>query len=186
MSSTKKLSIALVAMAAVAMVGLVRSAYAESSNHNSAQVAKELSEFKHTAFEMRQEAEVLESRTRNLQLSWQTHVFSLSALKDHVNQLGQDLAQLEGLSPVANERQALAIEHARPHLISLARDLTQANELVNENRRNIQQREYIDSVRNVYVHANALHTKLDAILEYEDSKARFDSLELQPSSPGKS
>src|SRR5215467_9254691 len=100
MSSTKKLSIALVAMAAVAMVGLVRSAYAESSNHNSAQVAKELSEFKHTAFEMRQEAEVLESRTRNLQLSWQTHVFSLSALKDHVNQLGQDLAQLEGLSPV--------------------------------------------------------------------------------------
>ena len=186
MSSTNKLRIALVAMAAVAMIALVRSAYAETSNQSSAQVAKQLSEFKHTAYEMRREAEVLESRTRTTQLSWQSHVFSLNALKDHVNNLGQALAQLEGLRPLANESQALSIEQARPHLVSAARNLTQAIELVNENRRNIQQREYIDSVSNVYAHANALHTKLDAILDYEDAKARLNNLELQPSSAGQS
>jgi hypothetical protein len=177
MSSTNKLRIALVAMAAVAMVTPVRYAYAETSNQSSAQVTRQLSAFKHNVSEMRREAEVLESWTRNIQLSWQSHVFSLNALKDHLNELGQVLAQLEGLRPLANDSQALAIEHARPHLVSVAQDLTQAIELVNESRRNIQQREYVDSVSNVYAHANALHTKLDAILAYQGAKARVDSLE---------
>jgi hypothetical protein len=110
--------------------------------------------------------------------SWQSHTNQLNILREKVNQLGKDLAYLESQKPVAAENQVMAMEHARPHLESIAENLTRAIELVHEDRRNVDSAEYVEAVDSVYTHAHDLHTTVDTILDYEASKARLDKLEF--------
>jgi uncharacterized protein YoxC len=181
---TTKLLITSSVVTVLLLVVLAGSALADTATQRSPQVAKQLSDFKRTAFEMRGEADTLRSFTRHKRLDWQSHTYRLDALKNQVNEMGKSLAELEALKPTATESHGMAIEHARPHLVSVAQNLTQAIELVNENRNNVHWAEYAEAVNNIHTHADALHTKLDTILDYENAKVRFDSLELQPTSAG--
>ena len=181
---TNKLLIASSAMTVFLLVALASSAFAETAIQKKAQVAEQLSDFKRTAFEMRREAGTLKSFTPYKRLDWQSHTYRLDALKNHVNEMGKALAELEAMKPMASGNQGTAIEHARPHLVSVAENLTQAIELVNENRSNVYWGEYGEAVSNLYTQADALHAKLDTILDYEKARTRLDSLELQPIASG--
>jgi hypothetical protein len=184
---TNKIMMASSVLTVLLFVVLAAPAFGDTAKQNEApplQVANQLSDFKRTAFEMRREADTLKSFTPNKRLSWQSHTYRLEALKNHVNKMGKSLAELEALKPTATESQGMAIEHARPHLASVAQNLTQAIGLVRENRNNVHWGEYGEAVSNIYAHADALHTKLDTILDYENAKVRFDSLEPQPASTG--
>jgi hypothetical protein len=144
-------------------------------------VGNQLSDFKATAYQMRTEADLLKSYTLGKRLSWETHTRQLSILKDQVNQLGKNLANLESQKSVANENQVMAIEQARPHLESIAQNLTVAIESVNESRPNVHSMEYAEAVGSVHAHAKDLHTKVDTILDYEAARTRLDKLEVQES-----
>jgi len=181
---TTKLLIASSALTVFLLVALASTAFAETAIQSRAQVAEQLADFKRTAFEMRREAATLKSFTPNKRLHWQSHTYRLDALKNHVNEMGKTLAELEAMKPLASENQGMAIEHAQHHLVSVAENLTQAIELVNENRSNVHWGEYAEAVSDLYAHADALHTKLDTILDYEDAQMRLDSLELQPTASG--
>ena len=145
---------------------------------NPKRVGQQLSSFKTAASQMKSEADLLKSYTPSKRLSWQTHTSQLVVLRDQVNQLGRDLAFLEANKPVATKNQVMAIDHARPHLESIAENLTLAIQLVDEDRRKVSSTEYVEAVNSVYSHADDLHTKVSAILDYEASKGRFDKLEL--------
>ena len=67
---------------------------------------------------------------------------------------------------------------------SVAQNLTQAIELVNERRSNVHWGEYGEAVSNIYDHADALHTKLDTILDHENARVHLDGLEIQPAPSG--
>ena len=169
---TSKLFIASSMLTVLLLVVLASSAWAETpTQQRNVQVG-----------EQHREADTLKSFTRDKQLSWQSHTYRLNALKDHVNEMGKTLAELEAQTLGATEGQRRAIEHARPHLVLVAQHLTQAIELVNENSNNIHWGEYAVAVSNIYDHANALHTKLVTILDYEEARMRLDGLELQPTS----
>ena len=177
----------------VLLMGLVAaSAMAEADiRPRNSEVTQQLADLKSTASELRREADTLNSMTPNKRLSWQSHTYSLDTLKEHVNDMGKTLTELEAQKPAATESQKMAIEYARPHLVSIAQNVTQAIELVNEDRNNVHWGEYAEAVSNIYDHADALHGKLDTILDYEnaktdyeDARLRFESLELQPSSTG--
>jgi hypothetical protein len=184
MALTNKLLIASSAITVVLLVTLASTAFAETATQSRAQVAEQLADFKLTAFEMRREADTLKSFTPNKRVNWQSHTRRLDALKNHVNEMGKTLAELEALKPLASGNQGMAIVHVRPHLVSVAENLTQAIELVNENRNSVHWGEYGEAVNDLYAHADALHVKLDTILDYEDAQMRLDSLELQPASTG--
>ena len=145
---------------------------------NPKRVGQQLRSFKATASQMKSEADLLKSYTPGKRLSWQTHASQLVVLRDQVNQLGKNLAFLEANKPVATENQVMAIDHARPHLESIAENLTRAIQLVDEDRRNIHSTEYVEAVNSVYTNADDLHTQVDTILDYEASQGRFDKLEL--------
>jgi len=181
---TTKPFMASSALTVLLLVVLATSALAETATRTHPQVADRLADFKSTAFKMRDEADTLRSHTRNKQLSWQTHAYRLNALKDHVNELGKTLAELEAQKPLASDGHAMAIEHVRPHLVSVAQNLTQAIELVNERRSNVHWGEYGEAVSNIYDHADALHTKLDTILDHENARVHLDGLEIQPAPSG--
>ena len=158
------------------------SAYGVSptSTRPHSQVAAELTEFKRMAFEMRRTADTLHSITPRRQLDWQSHASRLHELKHQVNDLGKRLAQLESLTPEASPNQQMAIEHARPHLVATANNLTGAIEMLNEDRSSIRQVDYAESVKNIYTHADLLHQKLGTILDYDKAKMRLDNLNLEP------
>jgi DNA repair ATPase RecN len=181
---TKKLKMGLFGFAVLLVAAVAPSASAESPRPNGvaqAEVADRLADFKGAASQLRREADALDAYGRS-RVSWQSHTHQLQTVKDHVNQLGVTLAELEALKLHASESQRMAIEHARPHLDSVAQSTTQAFELIKDNRGSIHFPQYGEAVSDIYEHADVLHMKLDAILEYEDAKARFDTLELEPMS----
>ena len=178
-----KASSAIVVSALVILAAI--SAYANTTAKDAVphpRVAAQLTEFKRTVFEMRGEADILHSFTRNQQMHWQSHANRLDTLKQHVNKLGKHLAELESLKPSASESQQMAIEHARPHLVAAAQNLTEAIEMVNANRRSVYDADYREAVRSIQIHADSLHEKLGAILDHEKAKVRLDNLGLSPAS----
>jgi hypothetical protein len=155
------------------------SASGERTKEAQRDVADRLADFQRTASQLRHEADTLNAG-RNSRVSWETHALHLRNLKDHVNELGRSLAELEALKPEASKSQRMAIEHARPHLVSIAQSTTRALELLNDRRGSIHFAEYGEAASDIYDHADALNTKMDAILDFEDAKVRLDALELQP------
>jgi DNA repair ATPase RecN len=181
---TKELKMGLFGFAVLLVAVVAPSASAESRMPNGdaqAEVADRLADFKRAASQLRREAGTLDARGRS-RVSWQTHTHHLHTVKDHVNQLGVTLAELEALKPQASESQRMAIEHARPHLASVAQSTTRAFELIKDNRGSVHFPEYGEAVSDIYEHADVLHTKLDAVLDFESAKERLDALELQPMS----
>jgi DNA repair ATPase RecN len=181
---TKKLKLGLLGFTLLFVAVLVPSASAENSGQTGdaqRQVADRLADFKRAAAQLHREADTLNSH-RNSRVSWQSHSHHLGNLTDHVNQLGRSLAELEALKPAASESQRMAIEHARPHLVSIAQSTTRAIELLNDDRGSVRFPEYGEAASDIYDHADALHMKLDAILDFENGKTRLDALELQPMS----
>jgi hypothetical protein len=179
---TKSSTLASSVLTVLLVVTLAAPAFTESTDERAAQrqVADQLSDFKRGAFEMRREADSLSVATPAKRLHWKSHADRLSALKGHVNELGKNLARLEAQQNVATDTQAMAIEQARPHLVAVADNLTRAIQLVNENRNSVHGPEYAETVREMYSHAEALHSKLDTILDYDASRMRLENLNLQP------
>ena len=181
---TKKLTTGWSTLTLLLLVALSASAFAESPpprGGGQRQVADQLVDFRSAAYELRREADTLDSH-RNKPLTWQTHYSHLNNLRDQVNRLGRALTELEASKPMATEGQRMAIEHARPHLASVAQSTTQAIELLRDNRASVRFTEYGDVVSDLYDHAEALHTKLDTIIDFENARLRLDALELQPKS----
>jgi DNA repair ATPase RecN len=178
---TKKLKMGIFGFAVLLVATVAPSASAESRTPDrdaQGQMADRLADFKRAASQLRQEADTLDAHGRS-RASWQSHTYQLLTVKDHVNRLGMTLAELEVLKPQASESQKMAIEHARPHLASVAQSTTRAFELIKDNRGSVHFPEYGEVVSDIYDHADVLHLKLDAILDYESAKERLDALELQ-------
>ena len=178
-------SCALIALFLVALATSPASAetFARAGVQNS-DVADQLKELKGKAFELRREADVLNSITPNKQMHWQSHTYRLNALKDNVNDLGKRLTELETLQPQASDVQKMAIANARPHLVAVAQQLTQAIDLVAENRRSVHGTPYTDTVRNIYTHAASLYRTVDTLFDYENARMRLDNLGLPTSVEG--
>ena len=170
--------LSLAALAFAVVLGFPRLAFAERApvpNDSQSSIAEQLKDFKSSAHAIRIESDVLRSFGSNPRLSWQTHSFKHIALKEHINAMGQMLKQLEAQMSVASETQRMAIEQARPHLAAAAEDLTNAMNLAEENRRNVNFREYADSIQSLSAHADSLYELLDTVLDYEHAKTRMDN-----------
>jgi len=165
---------------------LAAPAFAEISTTNAEhlRLADQLADFKRTAFDMRREADTLKSFTPGKRLHWQSHAYMLDVLKSHVNDMGKALEELEALKLSAREGHKIAIERSRPHLVSVAQNLTQAINLVQEDRNSVYWGEYGEAVSKIYAHADALLTNIDTILDYENARLRFDNLEADAVSAG--
>src|SRR5215475_14139098 len=87
-----------VLMLTLTIAPAVTPAHAEARAENptvNPRVSAHLKDFKSTVYQMRTEADTLDSYMPGNQMSAQTHAMSLNRLKDHVNDLGQTLARME-------------------------------------------------------------------------------------------
>lgn len=92
--------------------------------------------------------------------------------------LGRTLASLEELKPQASEEQRMAIASARPPLVAAAAQLTQAFNLLSDDRQSIHRQPYSDTVSSLYTHVTSLYETVDTIMDYEIAKARLLNLDL--------
>ena len=183
---TAKLRTVRSALTILLMVVLAAPAFAEISTRNAERlrVSDQLTDFKRTAFDMCREADTLKSFVPGKRLHWRSHTYMLDVLKNHVNEMGKTLEELEAVKPSVSEGQTIAIERSRPHLVSVAQNLTQAINLVQGDRSSVYRPEYGEAVSKIYAHADALHTKIDTVLDYENARLRFENLEADAVSAG--
>jgi hypothetical protein len=162
-------------LAASALGGTTRQAQMEHDR-----VADQLQEFKSTAFVLLRETDILHCLIPSKNLSFESHAYRLNELRDRVNQLGKLLTKLEAETSVAAEGQAMAIDQARPDLVLVAQNLTQAIALANQNYYNVNSMDYAEAVAKMYAHANALYSNVDFIVDYEEAKMHPDKVKPQP------
>ncbi len=148
------------------------------------EVARQLATFQQAAYDMRVQAEKLDSLTPARRLDWTSHAHSLRILKEQVNEMGRTLTNLQELKPQANEEQQLAIESARPHLVRVAGEVTRAIDLLSEDRNSVYWPPYADTVNSLHNHSTSLHETVTTILDYEQAKVRFSKLDLATSAEG--
>jgi len=139
-----------------------------------------LAAFESKAIETRRDAAMLESKRRNRQLSWQTHADKLSVMKEHINEMGKMLAELEGMKSKATLFQEKAIEAARPPLEDMARRVGNALNWLNEDRRSIAKAEYRDNLHGIWVSSDALYRDVDTVIDYHEARMRLHELMEEP------
>jgi len=139
-----------------------------------------LAAFEGKAIETRRDAAILESKRRNHQLSWQTHADKLSVMKEHINEMGKMLAELEGMKPKATLFQEKAIEAARPYLEDMAQRVEKGINWINEDRRSIAKAEYKDNLHGIWVSSDALYRDVDTVIDYHEARMRLNQLAEEP------
>lgn len=141
-----------------------------------------LAAFESEAIEARRRAEALESKNRNPQLNWSGHAEQLNIMKEHVNDLGRRLTELEGMKSKATLFQEKAIEAARPHLEDMAQRVEKGIQWLNEDRRSISKAEYKENLHGIWRDADQLYRNVDTILDYHEARMRMHELAEVPAS----
>ena len=139
-----------------------------------------LAAFESKAIETRRDASILESKRRSHQLSWQTHVDKLSTMKEHINEMGKMLVELESLKPKATLFQEKAIDAARPHLEDMAQRVEKGINWINEDRQSIAKAEYRDNLHGIWSSADELYRHVDTIIDYHEARMRLQELAEEP------
>ena len=139
-----------------------------------------LASFESKAIETRRDAAMLESKRRNSQINWRTHADKLHAMKEHVNEMGRMLAELEGMKSKATLFQEKAIEAARPHLEDLAQRVEKALKWLNEDRTSISRAEYKENLHGIWSDADQLYRNVDTIIDYHEARIRLHELAEEP------
>lgn len=98
--------------------------------------------------------------------------------------MGRLLAELEEMKPEASEAQQMAIERARPHLVALANETSEALDLLRAGNRNLTQPQYKETVADLSRQADILYQTVDAIVDYHNADDRLDNLEASHSGSG--
>ncbi len=148
------------------------------------EVAGHLAAFEQQAVDVSRLSDHLLTLTRNHRTSWESHAYYLNNLRDNINSLGRMLSELEQAKPQASEAQQMAIERARPHLVTLASETSEALDFLREGRSNLWQIQYKETVADLSEQAHILYQTVDTIVDYHNADDRLDNLEPSHSGSG--
>ena len=138
-----------------------------------------LAQFESRSIETRRDAARLESKTRG-GLSWESHAHALNLMKDHVNDMGKMLADMEALKPQATLLQERAIASARPHLQEMANGVESAIAALNRTPRNLNSPKYRATLHGIWTSADRLYRTIDTIIDYHEARSRMSGLMQEP------
>lgn len=149
---------------------------------DSAAITTALGEARAHAALAEDDAMTLESYTRS-PLSWQSHAIRLNSMKQHVNNLIEDVNHLTSLRAEGSTWQQEAIDRIDPLLKEIADHLTRTIEHLNDNQSHIQMQPFRD-----YVHLNReliskAHNMISDFVEYGEAKAKADAIEREHALP---
>jgi hypothetical protein len=150
---------------------------ADPPGGDSEQVSKLFADAKIEAHELERDAENLDMFMRS-SLTWESHVWKVNQIREHVNQAGKILASLNSVRDTASPWQQKAIDAIYPLLKELA-DNTGAtiNHLKDNQDRIHVSGEYKDYVVANYDLAKELATLITDYVDYGKHEAEYQRLE---------
>lgn len=149
----------------------------ETSAGSSEEIRQLLAQVKTEAVALDRDCDQLAALSRNKQHSWESHALKISSIKDHVNQAGKLLANLDAARAGASPWQHEAIDRIYPLLKELA-DNTQATiNHMNENRANIHFPAYEDYTKAGAQLADELAALVSDYVEFGEHEAEFHRLQ---------
>lgn len=142
---------------------------------DSEQVSKLLSEAKNMAFQLKDDAETMESYTRS-GAKWESHAAAISQVKEHVNSLGQQVGKLKEAKNTASPWQKMAIDRINPFLDELAGYTEAAIEHLNKRPNLLMTPEYKDYLEANADYAGDLAAMIGDFTDYGRTKQRLERL----------
>jgi hypothetical protein len=142
---------------------------------DSEQVSQLLSEAKTMAFQLKEDAETMESYTRS-STTWQSHAIAINQIKERVNALGRHAAKLKDARNIASPWQKTAIDRINPFLEELAGYTEAVIEHVNKQPQLLTTPEYMDYLEANADYAGDLAAMIAEFVDYGKAKQRLQSV----------
>ncbi len=142
---------------------------------DSAEIHKHLADAKAEAVQLKNDAEDLNAFTAS-RISWQTYAHKLEMIKEHVNNTGKLLAELQADESSGSPWQQAAVKRIEPLLRELAANTTATIGHLNENQERVHMPEFRDYVQINYALAADLETMIRTFVNYGESKEKLEKL----------
>jgi hypothetical protein len=146
-------------------------------SESSQEVNQLISDVKTEAIALERDAELLASWTQAKQITWQSHSGKLNEIKDHINQTGRLLKQLQEARDTASPWQQQAIDRIYPLLKELADNTETTINHFNDNTANIHFTAYQDYAKAGYNLARDLAALVSDYVEYGNLEVDFHRLQ---------
>lgn len=140
-----------------------------------AKASELLREVRALSLQLRTDADTLESLRRQSRITWNTHAFQLNYVREHVNNIGSRLAQLEDIRASAAPWQQRAIDEITPVAQNLASHTQAAIQQLNTDRSQIRTPIYQDHLASIQDHSKTLHASVDAYLDYHEASKTLEN-----------
>jgi len=141
---------------------------------DSEQVSKLLSEAKTMVFQLKEDAATMETFSR-MDVSWESHKVAINQIKEHVNALGKQVAELKDAEASASPWQASAIDRIYPYLDEMVGYTTAVIEHLNGDRRHnfAEYRDYLEANAD---YASDLAAMVADFVDYGNARQRVERL----------
>lgn len=163
------------ALLIVASAFVATTSYGAQSANDSKEVSAFLSDAKTEAIELRDDADELKAFTQS-SLNWQSHANKVSEIKEHVNQSGRLLTNLENARAEGSTWQQQAIDQIRPLLEELAANVESTIDHLNQRPKLLQTGPYADYAAANYDFASNLAQLISDYVDYGKAKTKSEAL----------
>jgi len=140
------------------------------------EVSQLLVQSQKAAVQLEHDAAVLETFTRS-SLSWRSHASQLTAIKDHINAMGEDAKRLQEIRHTAAPWQQQAIDRIIPLMAEMASLTESAIEYLNANPNGLHTPEYTEYLKEKAELAAELSALISDFVKYDRAKAKLAELE---------
>ena len=127
------------------------------------------------AVQLNRDAATMESFTRS-NLSWQTHSAQITTIRDHINNAGSILSQMQAARGDAKPWHQDAIDGITPLLKEMASNTDGIISHLNENPRRLRDPNYVQFVRSNSQSARQLSTAIGNIVDFDNTRSRMEEL----------
>jgi tRNA-dihydrouridine synthase len=140
-----------------------------------ARLNKLLADARAEAVELKADATDMDAFTKS-NLSWGTYATQLTMIKEHVNNAGKILAQLQQAKSAGEPWQQTAIDRIAPLLKEMADNTEATIQHLNENQNRVHLPEFRDYVRANYEVAVQLEALITDFIDYGNAKQALEEL----------
>jgi len=144
-------------------------------NPDSEQASKLLAEAKAMAFQLKEDAQTMESYTRS-NATWESHAAAINQIKERVNALGRQAMKLKDARNTASPWQKAAIDRINPFLDELEGYTEAVIENVNKHPMLLTTPEYKDYLEANADYAGDLAAMIADYVDYGRTKQRLEHL----------
>ena len=127
------------------------------------------------AVQLNRDAATMESFTRS-NLSWQTHSGQITTIKEHINNAGSILSQMQAARADAKPWHQDAIDGITPLLKQMASNTEAIITHLNENPRRLRDPNYVAYVRSNALSARQLSGAIGNIVDFDTTRNRMEEL----------